>query len=519
MSVSLSSTFTTAEQTNTQLVTLTQKYLGNPEYVLSGTNTGYIGAQVDPLAPFTNLSNRYFPTVATLPQSGNNIKTRAELGGYFTPNNLGASVYLTKNIIPLINIEQVKPGIIYKYIDPAKFNKGRGLTKKDQDNVITHIENKDWLKSSYSDTEFDGQVKGSDTYQKFIPYQSSYETLKTDSNGVVNVRDDFEFWTGTQKDIWLTTNKFTEEDWLKYFDIDLRVKNLLIASDKELYSWNTDVFGNQYGLYKTVPDSGRTMYNMQNAYGELWVKTVDGTIYSGASALSAVYNKYTNYPAIYSQLTANTLKNFEIFNDTLIIDLNGYTVYEKIGFDYENYTITSSDVSYQILDYHISVSTRILSSSSLTGFNVNDTATVLYGGNWYNDSTKKIVSCLLLSAAVVSTEAASGIVIPVLYEYDLNNPSKRTRIFPTSNTNYSLFVYGKGASAINPDLELLTYIEPPVITYNKDIVAYVISFIGFVEQQFKIISYATSANILGKVLVTEANVPIVTGDGGPILVV
>ena len=106
-SASLSSTYTTIEQTNTQLVTLTQKYLGNSEYVLSGTNTGYIGAQSDPLAPFTNLSNRYYPTVATLPQSGDNIKTRAELGGYFTPNNLGASVYLTKNILPLISTDPV----------------------------------------------------------------------------------------------------------------------------------------------------------------------------------------------------------------------------------------------------------------------------------------------------------------------------------------------------------------------------------------------------------------------------
>ena len=86
------------------------------------------------------------------------------------------------------------------------------------------------------------------------------------------------------------------------------------------------------------------MYSMQNAYGELWVKTVDGTIYSAASALSAVYNKYVNYPTIYSQLTANTIKNFEVFNDTLIIDLSGYTVYEKIGFDYDNYVITGGSI-------------------------------------------------------------------------------------------------------------------------------------------------------------------------------
>lgn len=518
-SASLSSTNSTLEQTNAQLVTLTQKYLGNKEYVLSGTNTGYIGAQVDALAPFANLANRYYPTVATLPQSGDNIKSKAELGGYFTPNYIGASTYLAKDIAPFININQIVPGEIYKYIDPSKFNKGRGLTGKDQDNVITHIENRDWLKASFTDTEFDGQVKGSNTYQKFIPYQSSYETLKTDSNGVITVKDDFEFWKGKEKNIWLNVNKFTEEDWLKYFDIDLRVKNLLITPDKELYSWSTDVFGNQYALYKSIPAAGRTMYNMHNAYGELWVKTADGTIYPAVSALSAIFNKYTNTFNIYTQLSSNTIKNFEVFNDTLVIDLSGYTLYEKINFNYESFTIENADNNFQPLYYNQNVSTLLLSSSSLTGISLNSTASILYGGNWYDNLNKKIISCVLLSAAVVTANAASGLVIPILYENDLNNPAKRTRIFPTSRTDYSYYLYGRGASAYDPDKELLTYIEPPVITYNKDALTYIVSFIGYVGQEFKIVNSITSASVFGKVLVTEANIPIVTGEGVEILIV
>ena len=65
-------TSTTSDQINAQLVTLTEKYLGNSEYILSGTNTGYIGAQIAPMAPWANLANKYFPTVATIPQSGSN---------------------------------------------------------------------------------------------------------------------------------------------------------------------------------------------------------------------------------------------------------------------------------------------------------------------------------------------------------------------------------------------------------------------------------------------------------------
>ena len=515
---------TTSGQIDAQLVTLTQKYLGNSEYVLSGTSTGYIGAQVTPLAPWTNLANRYYPTVATVPQSGANIQTIDQLGGYFTPKNLGVSTYLAQNLIPLVNTTNIVPGQTYIYTDPTKYNKGRGFTKKDQSDVITHIQSLSWLKASNTGTAFDGQVIGGDNYQKFIPYQSSYETTKIDSNGVISVNNDYEFWTGTQRNIWFVTNKFTDQDWLKYYDINNRVSNLLIDIG-ELYSWQTDVYGNQYALYKQVPAAGRSIYNMQNAYGQLWVKTVDNTIYNATSVLSAVYNKYINTPTIYSQLTANNIKNIDIFFDTLVIDLSGYTIYEKITFDYNASLIEPTDSSFLVLDYHQNVSTRLLSSLSLTGINVNSTASVYYGGNWYDQLNKTITSCLLLSAAVsssvgpLSSCASQSLIVPVLYQYNINTPATRVRIFPTNDTDYNYFMYGLSATQIgtanaNSDNELLTYIEPPLLTYNSDTASYVITFIGYVRQAFKIVNYNTKESVLlGRILVDQDYVPIVNDTG------
>ena len=509
---------TTGEQISAQLVTLTEKYLGNNLFALSGTNAGYIGAQITAMAPWGNLANRYFPTVATLPQSGNNIVTKDQLG-YFTPNNLGVSTYLTKNITSLINSNEINPGSIHVYADSTKFNKGRGLTENEQENIITHIENLDWMKSIGTETEFDGQVIGSDNYQKFIPYQSNYETTKTDSNGVVTIKDDFEFWTGTRKDVWLTNNKLTEEDWLKYHDLELRVRNLLITPDKELYAWQTDVYGNQYALYKAVPEGGRTIYNMQNAYGELWVKTIDGTIYPATSALTIIIEKYVNEPVLYTQLKANSIKNIEIFFDTLVIELSGHTIYEKITFDYDTSTIGSYGVDFLSLDYNQQVSTRLLSSLSLisslsaagiTNATVGSLADVYYGGHWYDEKHKKFTACLLLSANITTVGSASGLIVPVLYEYDINKPGSRERIYPTNTTDYSLFVYG--ASAI-------TYIEPPVITYNSDASTYCICFIGYINQYFNVICYNTRETLIGKVLTNEVKIPIVTETGNTILTV
>lgn len=513
------STFTTADETNAQLLTLSQKYLGNKQYALSGTSTGYIGAEITPMAPWSNLANRYYPTIATIPQVSSNLVTKSELGGYFTPNNLGASTYQAKNLTSNIDLDKITSGEIYTYIDPASYNKGRGLTQTDQSNLISHVENTDWMKSSLTDTALDGQVKNSDLYQKFIPYQSNIESQKYDTNGVVTIKDDFEYWTGEQKNIWLQDNKFTELDWLKYFDLDLRTEYTIITPDKELYSWHADVYGNQYALYKSV-SANRTIYDLQKSYGQMWVKLADNNVYKAPDALSAVYAKYSNQSSIYNQLTGNSIKNIEVFFDTLIIELSGYVLFEKIKFDYTDIEITNTDVQYLNLDISSTLPTRVLSSTSLTGVTVNTTAKPYYGGIWYNESSKKFVTCLILSAGLVTASpSASGIIVPVLYEYNLNDPANRKRIWPTNKTDFNEYIYYQGASATDPDKEYITYVEPPVITYNTSTATYFITFIAYVNQQLKIINYSTGAAAVGNVIVTETSNPVTTETGNTIQVV
>lgn len=510
-------TFTTSDETNSQLVVLSQKYLGNRGFALSGTSTGYIGVEITPLAPWTNLNNRYFPTVATIPQVSGNIVTKGDIGGYFTPNNLGVSTYQTKNITSFIDISKIQAGTIYNYIDPTKFNKGRSSTQKDQDNIIIHSENKDWIKESFTDSIADGNVKNSNIYQKFIPYQSNVESQKTDTNGVITIKDNFEYWTGAEKNIWIQDNKFNELDWLRYFDIDIRNEYNIITPNKELYSWHTDVYGNQYALYKPTL-SARSIYDMQNSFGELWVKLVDGSIYKAVDALSAVYNKYVNQPTIYSQLTGNYIKNFEVYFDTLIIQLSGMVLFEKIIFNYDTVTISNNSVQYLNIDFSSDVSTRLLSSTSLTSINVIGEATPYYGGIWYHEPEKKFITCLLLSTR--TNNGVSGLVVPVLYEYDINVPAQRKRIYPTNKTDYSEYTYYYGASAAgDPDKEYLTHIESPVLTYNKSTNAYFVTFIAYHFQYFRLINYSTIPSSYGNVVSTETNDPIVTETNNTIQVV
>ena len=106
-------TFTTQEQIDSYLNILSQKYLANNVYIVSGTNAGILTAGVIAAAPYSNLSNRYYPTVAGIPDDSDNLKTKGQLGGYFLPNNLGASIYLAKNITYSFDANQIINGQVY----------------------------------------------------------------------------------------------------------------------------------------------------------------------------------------------------------------------------------------------------------------------------------------------------------------------------------------------------------------------------------------------------------------------
>lgn len=489
--------FTTQEEINSYLNILSQKYLANNEFIVSGTNTGIVSASVNAIAPYSNLSNRYYPTVAGLPEISDNLKTKSQLGGYFLPSNLGASIYLAKNITYTFDSNQIANGEVYHYIDPTRFNKGRGLTQNDQGNVITHTVNIDWMKSLKTSDYYDGNLLGTDTFQKFIPYQSRFETTKQDSNGVINTRYDFEFWTGPKKNVWSQTTSATQLTEDKYFNLNTKIENLVLTPGKELYSWNTDVFGNQYALYKPIL-TPRSLYNSSIIPGELWVKTIDGTIYTGPSALNLIYNSYINNSNVYSQLTGNSIINFEVFFDTLVIQLSGTTLYEKITFNYDNFTIEKSLQNFLPVTYGVTSSLPISTVNFRTFIgNLSPSAVTFYGGNWYNSGSKTITVCTLLSStftgkpgSLIDTSGLSSVIMPVLYQLDLNTPQERQRVYPLNSTEGSTFI-----EFVYP-LSGVSYMEAPLFCFNEDTKLYFTTFITFSawSQQVNLVNYKISAS-------------------------
>lgn len=193
-------------------VLLSEKYLSTEQYVLS--SNGDTEEILDPLTPYANLTNRHYPTVASAPYIPG-LYTIFESGGYSIPSNLGTSIAYSRDFKN--ELDTNSPYVIYK--DLEVFTIDFGLTLKEQKTPAVLIDtDSTWLKTIFLEFAYSGNVKQPLLYQKFIPYQSFYESAGSyNKNGVLQQQDEY-----------------TEHDEL---------------FGKQVLKWQTDEFGNQYVIY------------------------------------------------------------------------------------------------------------------------------------------------------------------------------------------------------------------------------------------------------------------------------
>jgi hypothetical protein len=214
---------------------------------------------LEPYEPYLNLLNVHYPTIATveLPKV---LVSEKQTGGYLTPISLGVSFYrgkgyeidVDKNKVTLF--EEISAEKIF--LDPAKFSdRHRGLTKKDQisPTTIKSIDNR-WLVNPFNAGEKSGMIKDTKENQKFTPYQTKYEITNKSNVGLTRQQDNIEFWTNSypatwnnEKDYPLTYRKELEEK------IYQNRKNTLLSNKGEIVQWRSDIYGNEYGLFKGDP--------------------------------------------------------------------------------------------------------------------------------------------------------------------------------------------------------------------------------------------------------------------------
>jgi hypothetical protein len=206
--------------------------------------------------PYAHLDNVNYPTIALVPYT-NNFVTKKQTGHYLLPTKLGVPFFagIGYNIqideTKVYELEQKKIEPIF--LDPEKYGPiTRGLSNVDNlsPTKIASVDNR-WMMIPYGSGDVSGIITNTKNTQKFTPYQSEFEILGVNQYGVSRPTDQFQFYNQNRQ--WNSgglnfRGEVSEEVYLnrrRRYLVDLGI----------VTSWKNDLFGNNYGLFKSKVDS------------------------------------------------------------------------------------------------------------------------------------------------------------------------------------------------------------------------------------------------------------------------
>ena len=366
--------------------------------------------------PWNHITNRFNPTVAHAPTL-ESIYTQKDTGGYFLPSGLGLSLYNSKDYTYTMNPSSVALSGIFE--DSTKHIAGRGLTKQNNLSPYTNVkEDSTWLKDSLLTGKLAGNInrKLIKKYQKFIPYQPSSETNTKKYTGVLTPESNLVPWGGSQDKVWTDENNKPTSIAGEYNTNLWAESEFLKNTEKRIYNWVTDIYGNQYALYKDIKNI--SLYEQKFVPGTIWVRKNSQKIQPASMALKDVFDSYKNL-SLHTELTGNGVLKIDIFFDTLYIETTGAVFFEKLLYDYTNDNIYSFVDSSHVLSLYTPVQPSLIREYNNT-ITVG-TSTAQVGETWFLPEQKIVILSIC--------ELSGTNILPTLYEVDL---AKETlvRTFP-----------------------------------------------------------------------------------------
>jgi hypothetical protein len=364
-------------------------------------------------SPWETLQNRFYPTIANVPVQQDTY-TLEDVGGYFLPQNLGATMFVNKEFDPILNYEELSGTALVE--DVSVHIGGRGRTKQDQATLYDWKENNQWLKETITTGDLAGAIKHDLTkvMQTFIPYQSDADDS---SLGLITTETRLSPWGGYRDEQWIDY-KNDPKSFTGVRNISAWAKAQVIQQvDKPIDNWTTDIYGNQYGLFKNLDNV--SVYDRRKTPGEIWVRSNDQTLSPGYIGLSSVFEPFKFNNTVFSELTGSGILNIECYFDTLFIETPTILIYAKIDY---NYTTGQIDGIFDDTRYRFK----------------KEKPEEEFERNWFLTTEKKILSLYtLISAQGPSTsqyfKTKKYKFSPVVYELDLVQ-RKNTKIYPITLT-------------------------------------------------------------------------------------
>jgi len=395
--------------------------------------------------PWANLSNQFYPAIAAFP-SIDLLYGSIDRGGFFNSSNLGISVYLDKDYTATLDASSTN---LKKYFE--NINKkigGRGFSKEDSLTPYKNInENNIWLKEPTVAGPIAGTIKKSifKKHQKFIPYQSGYESNSRLRIGMLTPTSRQSPWTGKKDSEWGDIANFPQSPTGEINVQAWADSQILKQNGLQVDNWCTDVFGNQYALYK--PLSAEIPYNRKFIPGEIWIRKNSQFTAPASKSLKNVFDTYANTNLI-NELTGNGIRKIDLFFDTLLIETSGTIIFEKINYDYNTDEIFSLTDEARYISLAIPVETNL--NKEFTNIDLTNNNFAIAGETWFFPEEK------LVTQTVCGLQ--DHILTPELYRFNINNQNLK-KIFPLSNED---------VATINQLSSLeINFIEPPVLSYNS----------------------------------------------------
>ena len=390
----------------------------------------------DAQTPWTTLTNRFYPTIANVPVMDETYSLQ-DVGGYFLPQNLGASQFINKDFTPALKTTNLSRTFLTE--DTNIHVGGRGRTKEDQNTLYDWTENNQWLKESATTGELAGSVKKSltKTLQTFVPYQSNIEETAL---GLVTPRSRISPWGGLYDEQW-TDVANEPKGFTGVRNVSAwAATQVLKQNEKAVDCWTSDIYGNQYGLFKQL--SGVPIAEQINTSGELWTRINDQSVDPAYVSLSAIFEPFkTINETVYKELTGSGIRYIDCYFNNLFIETESSVMYAGIDYNYESATIDSTfdNTRFKPLDDNLK-----------------------FDRNWFFTAEKKVVGLF--------TEISGNSFSPALYEMDLAT-RKFKKIFPTDLTNTANLT----SSLSGIEFETLSR---GAFSYNSSLQTYLITYTG-----------------------------------------
>ena len=363
------------------------KFLGNNLVYVADANTQkpLSGALVEAGQRYANILNYRNYTLQAL-ESNFDIKRINQIGGFYLPGKQGLSVALSKQYSFFYNNSLSGLNVT---VDPAISVNPRGNSKLQYPNVFYFSENASWIINDLSGQYNWGKIKDIKPYQKLNGYQSYEEVNFEYNSGINKVTDSFDFFTGPERNIWANSDVYsvTIGQPLPFTSREESYN----TGVEDIYRWQGDIYGNNYALYKrlnnfNVPEPfnqqftnplalnledfqqygpvvtasdeiaylyraskfntnvqtlsttiiNDTIFEKYQKLGEIYVRTFNNTALKTLSdAFSAVFSKYST--AVQDEIE-NSVKNFNIINDVIIIKTENFKIMERFVFDIDKDT-------------------------------------------------------------------------------------------------------------------------------------------------------------------------------------